>query len=125
MHRRLQAALVLLLGLGAGPAVAGSLDCTMVNGNVNCAGPGAHSCQTVNGQTVCSSGDGSVVQSFHGNGPPPAMPDIKIPEIKIPDIGMPQATDPDQFGDQGDMDEGDDETAPPARPGRHAPQPSR
>jgi hypothetical protein len=88
----------------------------MVNGNVNCAGPGAHSCQTVNGQTVCSSGDGSVVQSFHGNGPPPGMPDIKIP-----DIGMPQAPDPDQFGDQGGMDEGDDETAPAARPGRHAP----
>lgn len=44
-----------------------TLRCQSLNGNVNCAGPGAVSCQTINGKKVCTSGHGDVVQSF-GNG---------------------------------------------------------
>jgi hypothetical protein len=48
------------------PAFAGTLRCTQVNGNLNCAGSGAVSCQTVNGRTVCSNGSRDVMQSFGG-----------------------------------------------------------
>jgi hypothetical protein len=48
------------------PAFAGTLRCTQINGNLNCAGSGAVSCQTVNGHTVCSNGSHDVVQSFGG-----------------------------------------------------------
>ena len=48
------------------PAFAGTLRCTQVNGNLNCAGSGAVSCQTVNGHTVCSNGSRDVMQSFGG-----------------------------------------------------------
>ena len=50
------------------PAFAGTLRCTQVNGNLNCAGSGAVSCQTVNGRTVCSNGSRDVMQSFGGAG---------------------------------------------------------
>lgn len=60
------------------PAVAGSLSCRSVNGNVVCAGPGATSCQTVDGRTVCTSGDGDVVQSF--GAPPADLPDEAAPD---------------------------------------------
>ena len=59
----LAAAVALLLSL---PAFAGTLRCTQINGNLNCAGSGAISCQTVNGHTVCSNGGRDVVQSFGG-----------------------------------------------------------
>jgi len=49
------------------PAFAGTLRCTRVNGNLNCAGSGAVSCQTVNGRTICTNGDHTVVQSFGGS----------------------------------------------------------
>jgi hypothetical protein len=48
------------------PALAGTLRCTQVNGNLNCAGSGAVSCQTVNGRTVCTNGSHDVMQSFSG-----------------------------------------------------------
>jgi len=48
------------------PAFAGTLRCTRVNGNLNCAGSGGVSCQTVNGRTICTNGDQTVVQSFGG-----------------------------------------------------------
>lgn len=60
------------------PAIAGSLACRSVNGNVVCAGPDAASCQTVDGRTVCTSGDGAVVQSF--GAPPTDLPDDAAPE---------------------------------------------
>jgi hypothetical protein len=59
----LAAAAALLVSL---PALAGTLRCTQVNGNLNCAGSGAVSCQTVNGRTVCSNAGHDVVQSFGG-----------------------------------------------------------
>ena len=59
----LAAAAALLVCL---PAFAGTLRCTQVNGNLNCAGSGAVSCQTVNGHTVCSNGSRDVMQSFGG-----------------------------------------------------------
>ena len=57
------AAAALLVSL---PAFAGTLRCTQINGNLNCAGSGAVSCQTVNGHTVCSNGSHDVMQSFGG-----------------------------------------------------------
>jgi hypothetical protein len=45
-------------------ASAETLRCQSVNGNLNCAGSGAVSCQTVDGKKVCTSGRGDVVQSF-------------------------------------------------------------
>jgi hypothetical protein len=48
------------------PAVAGTLNCVKINGNLNCAGSGAVSCQTVNGRTVCTNGNHDVMQSFGG-----------------------------------------------------------
>lgn len=62
-------ALSLLLGT---PAVAGTLHCQSVNGNLNCAGSGAVSCQTINGRTTCTNGGHDVVQSFGGMGDEPA-----------------------------------------------------
>jgi hypothetical protein len=62
------AALSLLLGA---PALAGTLHCQSVNGNLNCAGSGAVSCQTINGRTTCTNGDGDVVQSFGGTAEDP------------------------------------------------------
>jgi hypothetical protein len=59
----LAAAAALLVSL---PAFAGTLRCTQINGNLNCAGSGAVSCQTVNGHTVCSNGSRDVMQSFGG-----------------------------------------------------------
>ena len=52
--------------LASVPALAGTLRCTQVNGNLNCAGSGAVRCQTVNGHTVCSNGSRDVMQSFGG-----------------------------------------------------------
>ena len=43
------------------PAVAGTLNCVKINGNLNCAGSGAVSCQTVNGRTVCTNGSHDVI----------------------------------------------------------------
>ena len=58
------AAAALLVSL---PGLAGTLRCTQVNGNLNCAGSGAVSCQTVNGRTVCTNGSHDVMmQSFGG-----------------------------------------------------------
>jgi hypothetical protein len=57
----LAAAAAILVSL---PAFAGTLRCTQINGNLNCAGSGAVSCQTVNGHTVCSNGSHDVMQSF-------------------------------------------------------------
>jgi hypothetical protein len=71
------AALSLLLGA---PAVAGTLHCQSVNGNLNCAGSGAVSCQTVNGRTTCTNGEGDVVQSFGGSADDPAIPTPDAPE---------------------------------------------
>jgi hypothetical protein len=48
------------------PAFAGTLRCTSLNGNLNCAGSGAVSCQSVNGHTVCSNAGHDVMQSFGG-----------------------------------------------------------
>ena len=59
----LAAAAALLVSL---PAFAGTLRCTQINGNLNCAGSGAVSCQTVNGHTVCSNGSRDLMQSFGG-----------------------------------------------------------
>jgi hypothetical protein len=61
---------ILWLGFSAS---AETMRCKSVNGNVNCAGSGAVSCQTVNGKKVCVSGHGDVVQSF-GGGAPSDMP---------------------------------------------------
>lgn len=47
-----------------GPALAESLRCQSVNGNLNCAGSNGVACQTVNGKKTCTSGNGDVVQSF-------------------------------------------------------------
>ena len=55
-------------------ALAGSLRCQSVNGNINCAGPGSISCQTVDGKKVCVSGHGDVIQSF-GKGSSSNSPD--------------------------------------------------
>jgi hypothetical protein len=52
-------------------ASADTLRCQSVNGNLNCAGSGAVSCQTVDGKKVCVSGHGDVIQSF-GSGKPSA-----------------------------------------------------
>jgi hypothetical protein len=60
-HLALAAALI-----AAFPALAGTLRCTRINGNLNCAGSGAVSCQTINGRTVCSNGGHDVMQSFGG-----------------------------------------------------------
>jgi hypothetical protein len=48
------------------PALAGTLQCTKINGNLNCAGSGGVSCQTVNGRTVCTNASHDAVQSFGG-----------------------------------------------------------
>src|SRR6476660_8221979 len=48
------------------PAFAGTLRCTSLNGNLNCAGSGAVSCQSANGHTVCSNASHDVMQSFGG-----------------------------------------------------------
>jgi hypothetical protein len=48
------------------PVFAGTLRCTSLNGNLNCAGSGAVSCQSVNGHTVCSNASHDVMQSFGG-----------------------------------------------------------
>jgi hypothetical protein len=68
----------LLLSLLAVPlaAHAETLRCVSVNGNLTCAGDGAHACQTVNGRTTCTSGGGGVVQSFGGR---PAAPTPRAP----------------------------------------------
>jgi hypothetical protein len=71
-----------------------------VNGNVTCAGEGAASCQTVDGHTVCTAGNGSVVQSFGGTAAPA-------------DDGQDGIDDPD-VADDADM--------PPPPPKWHAPQ---
>jgi len=60
----------LALAVVAAPAMAGTLRCRSVNGNVTCSGDGAVSCQTVNGRTVCVGGGGSAVQSFGGSAAP-------------------------------------------------------
>ncbi len=52
---------ILLCGISAS---AETLRCQSVNGNVNCAGSGAISCQTIDSKKVCVSGHGDVVQSF-------------------------------------------------------------
>ena len=59
------------------PALAETLRCRSINGNVTCAGSGAVSCQTVDGRTTCVSGGGSVVQQFGsaGSAPPVIEPD--------------------------------------------------
>ena len=57
---------ILLAGVSAS---AETLRCQSINGNVNCAGSGAVSCQTVDGKKVCVSGHGDVVQSFGGRAP--------------------------------------------------------
>jgi hypothetical protein len=50
--------------LGGASASAETMRCQSINGNVNCAGSGAVSCQTIDGKKVCVSGHGDVVQSF-------------------------------------------------------------
>ena len=55
--------------LGSAPAMAETLRCQSVNGNLNCAGSNGVSCQTVDGKKVCTSGHGDVVQSFGGAQP--------------------------------------------------------
>jgi hypothetical protein len=60
-HLAIAAALI-----AAAPALAGTLRCSQINGNLNCAGSGAVSCQTINGRTVCSNASRDVVQSFGG-----------------------------------------------------------
>lgn len=52
-----------------GAAMAETMRCQSVNGNLNCAGSDAVSCQTVNGKTVCTSGKGDIVQSFGDHRP--------------------------------------------------------
>lgn len=66
----LLAALAALLSLA--PAMAETLRCRSVNGNITCSGSGAVSCQTVNGRTTCIGGNGAVMQQF--GGPPPSEP---------------------------------------------------
>jgi hypothetical protein len=50
----------------ATPAIAETLRCQSINGNLNCAGSNGVSCQTVDGKKTCVSGHGDVVQSFGG-----------------------------------------------------------
>ncbi|RAI58809.1 hypothetical protein [Roseicella frigidaeris] len=71
MHRALRLASLLLLGAGplCQPAMAETLQCHSVNGNVTCSGSGGTSCQTVDGRTVCVSGKGDVVQEFGNRAP--------------------------------------------------------
>ena len=57
---------VTLLLLGSMPAMAETLQCRSVKGNVTGVGDGAVSCQTVNGRTICVSGGGGIVQEFGG-----------------------------------------------------------
>jgi hypothetical protein len=108
MHKSARSALILAISLAAMPAMAGTLRCTSVNGNVNCVGDGAASCQTVNGHTVCASGDGSVMQSF-GDAQPPS------------DAADPGGIDPDMPDLPNDAD-GMDGLLPPPRSGWLAPQ---
>jgi hypothetical protein len=61
---RIPLSLAAIMLLACQPALAGTLRCTQLNGNLNCAGSGAMSCQTVNGRTVCSNGSRDVMQSF-------------------------------------------------------------
>jgi hypothetical protein len=61
---RIPLSLAAAMLLACQPALAGTLRCTQINGNLNCAGSGAVSCQTVNGRTVCSNGSRDVMQSF-------------------------------------------------------------
>ena len=78
------------------PAFAGTLRCTQVNGNLNCAGSGAVSCQTVNGRTVCSNGSRDVMQSFGGIADDNAMdddPDEVDAPPRRPHIAGPHASD--------------------------------
>jgi hypothetical protein len=74
----LAAALVVVFGL-APAAMAETLRCRSVNGNVTCAGSGAVSCQTVDGRTVCVGGGGALVQRF-GGAPAPEPPRIEPEE---------------------------------------------
>ena len=76
------------------PALAETLRCRSVNGNVTCAGSGAVSCQTVDGRTTCVSGGGQVVQQFGSSG------------------AAPPAIEPDEPDDR------DDAPPPPPRAGR-------
>jgi hypothetical protein len=78
----LAAATALLLSL---PALAGTLRCTQLNGNLNCAGSGAVSCQTVNGRTVCSNGSRDVMQSFGGTAANDEADDDAMDDRSTPD----------------------------------------
>ena len=74
--------------LAAAPALAETLRCRSVNGNVTCSGSGAFSCQTVNGRTTCIGGDGAVVQQFgQTSRPTPAPP----PEDEAEEPDLPPA----------------------------------
>lgn len=88
----LLAALVATLSLA--PAIAETLRCRSVNGNVTCSGSGAVSCQTVNGRTTCIGGNGAVVQQFGGVPPtePPAITkeDEPATEDEAPPAPSPQ-----------------------------------
>ena len=77
---------LLLAGLVAGwigPALAETLRCQSINGNVTCAGSGAVSCQTVNGRTTCVSG--GIVQEFGGGRMTPPPPEPHEPPDAAPD----------------------------------------
>lgn len=71
-HLSLLAVLAAILSLA--PAMAETLRCRSVNGNITCAGSGGVSCQTVNGRTTCVGGGGAVVQQFGGT--PPSEPPV-------------------------------------------------
>ena len=85
------------------PVLAGTLSCARINGNLNCAGSGAVSCQTIDGRTVCTNGSHDVMQSFGG----------AIPKHQSWDGGTTDDTTADA-----DMTDGSD--AAPVRPPTHS-----
>jgi hypothetical protein len=93
--RQVIVSIAVSLLLGA-PALAETLRCQSINGNLNCAGSHGVSCQTINGKTVCTSGHGDIVQSF-GGAPPqgddadmdvdPDRDDMPAPKSRIEQRG--------------------------------------
>ena len=107
MHRSSRIVLMLVLALNAQPGAAATLHCVAVNDNVTCAGDGAASCQTIDGHSVCTSGNGAVVQSFGAARP-------------RSDANHPGGINPDMRDDPDDADD----PPPPPRPAWRVPQPA-
>jgi len=78
------------------PAMAETLRCRSVNGNITCSGSGSVSCQTVNGRTTCVGGNGAVVQQFGGppsTEPPAIMDEEDEPALEEEALSAPRSRD--------------------------------